>query len=182
MDRVDASPTPPIRNVSDDAPAVKGRRAARTNGRPMPGFYHILVPLDGTPTSELALATARKAVASGGRLTLVQIAEDLVSDYHLPEGSDKEAFWTRQAQPVRDYLEQISAQIPREDLTVEVIVAAGHPAEAILDMAEELEVDAVSMVCHSRSKVRRMLLGSTVQKVMERLTVPLLLIHPKEKK
>lgn len=142
-----------------------------------PGFAHILVPLDGTPSSELALKAAQQAAALGGRLTLVEIAEDLLSDHQLPEGSDKESFWQSQAQPVREYLKDAAKLITRADLDVHTLVATGHPSQAILDIVSNLEVDAVAMCSHSRSVLRRALKGSTVQSVMPRCPVPLIIVH-----
>ena len=146
----------------------------------MPGFKHILVPLDGSKSSELSIQVAQKAASQDGQITLVQIAEDMVADHQLPHDSDKQAFWKSQSEPVYDYLKSLLGSIAREDVRVEVIVASGHPAEAILDIAADLKVDAVTMCSHSRSKLRQFFLGSTVQTVMSRLPVPLIIVHPEE--
>ena len=145
-----------------------------------PGFPHILVPLDGSPSSELAIVAAQQAAAQSGRLTLVEIAEDLVSDHHLPESIDKESFWQQQAQPVREYLEHAKTLVTREDLEVKSLVASGHPAEAILDLISTLSVDAVAMASHSRSVLSRLFSSSTVQTVMPRCPVPLIIVHAPE--
>lgn len=141
------------------------------------GFRKILVPLDGTPSSELALQAAMKAASKDALITLVQIAEDIVSSHHLPDEADKEAFWEKQAAPVREYLEKLKGTVARPDFRFQTMVASGHPAEAILDIASELQVDAVAMCTHS-SKVRQIFLGSTVQSVMSRCKVPVLVVHP----
>jgi nucleotide-binding universal stress UspA family protein len=143
-----------------------------------PGFQHILVPLDGTPSSELALGAAQQAVSQAGRLTLVQIAEDLVAPHQLPHDSDKETFWQQQAQPARDYLAGVAKLVWRTDLEVKTLVASGHPATAILDIVADSAVDAVSMCSHTHSKLRQFLLGSTVQTVMRRCPVPVIIVHP----
>ena len=145
-----------------------------------PGFEHILVPLDGTPTSELAIIAAQKAAGDAATLTLVQIAEDIVAPHQLPDGSDMEGFWQKQAQPVRDYLAHAKKLVTREDLHVKTMVATGHPAEAILDIITDAGADAVAMTSHSRSLVYQILIGSTVQTVMARCAVPLIVVHPAE--
>lgn len=145
-----------------------------------PGFEHILVPLDGTPPSELAIVAAQKAAGQGATLTLIQIAEDIVAPHHLPEGSDMEGFWQKQAQPVRDYLAHAVKLVTREDLRVKTLVATGHPAEAILEIIKDAGADAVAMTSHSRSLVYQILIGSTVQSVMARCPVPLIVVHPAE--
>lgn len=144
----------------------------------MPGFSNILVPLDGTESSELAIEAAVTAASVGASLTLVQVAEDLVEAQDEPQTSVQEAYWAAQIEPIRVYLHQAAGKVTREDLRVEVVVATGEPAEAILDIAEELAVDAVSMCSHSRSQLRQILIGSTVQSVMRELKVPLIIVHP----
>lgn len=143
-----------------------------------PGFSHILVPLDGTPSSELALEAAARAASQNGKVTIVQVAEDLVSPHQLPDDCDKQAFWQEQARPVLEYLEKAKALVTRDDLKVETMAGSGNPAEAILDIAKELAVEAIAMSSHSRSMLRQVLLGSTVQTVMARAAVPLLIVHP----
>lgn len=142
-----------------------------------PGFLHVLVPLDGSPSSELALIPAQKVAAEGGTITLVEIAEDLVASHHLPEGSDKKGFWQQQVQPVREYLAHAAKLVTREDLTVKTLVSSGHPGMAILDIIDTLDVEAVAMCSHSRSLLRRIFVGSTVQTVMPRCPVPLIIVH-----
>ena len=145
-----------------------------------PGFRHILVPLDRSPSSELALLAASRAAARGGRLTLLHVGEDMVADHQLPESYDKQAFWEEQARPIHEYLNQSKAMVTREDLQVETVAAGGNPAEAILDIANELGVEAIAMSSHSRSVLRQVLIGSTVQTVLARAKVPLLIVHPPE--
>jgi nucleotide-binding universal stress UspA family protein len=48
---------------------------------------------------------------------------------------------------------------------------------AILDMIGTLGVDAVAMCSHSRSILRQIFWGSTVQSVMPRCPVPLIIVH-----
>ena len=145
------------------------------------GFQHILVPLDGTPSSELAVAAAVKAAAGNGRLTIIGVVEDLVANHQLPEDYDKQEFWLEQARPTMEYLENAVGLVARADLQVSTVTASGNPAEAILNLAKELSVDAIAMSSHSRTVLHQVLLGSTVQTVMSRAAVPLILVHPPQK-
>lgn len=143
----------------------------------MAGFQHILVPLDGSEVSELALRPAQQATCHQGKLTLVRVT-DILADHYLPDDADKEAIWEKQIGPVREYLDSMKAKIEREDLTVHTEVASGFPADVILEMATEDDVDAVAMCTHTESKIRKFLLGSVAQKVIDSCNVPVIIVHP----
>jgi len=143
----------------------------------MDGFQHILVPLDGSEDSELALAAALKAVTVGGRLTLMRVT-DILSDHYLPDDADKQAIWEKQIAPVREYLQSVQARLTRKDLNVRIEVASGYPADVILEMAAEDGVDAVAMCKHTDRKIKKFFLGGTATKVIDHCQVPVIVVHP----
>ena len=53
----------------------------------------------------------------------------------------------------------------------------GLPAEAILNMAEEEEVDLIAMTTHGRSGVSRWLFGSVAEQVLRNADCPLLVMR-----
>jgi nucleotide-binding universal stress UspA family protein len=65
-------------------------------------------------------------------------------------------------------------------LTVATRVTDGYVAEAILDYAEQNKIDLIAMSTHGRSGVRRMLLGSTADRVVHGAKMPVLLVRPEE--
>lgn len=56
----------------------------------------------------------------------------------------------------------------------EVVVRNLVPSKAILDVVQEREADAIVMGAYDAGKVRRMLFGSTAQKILEHSKVPLI--------
>jgi len=143
----------------------------------MAGFKHILVPLDGSPSSELALAAAQQAAAQNGCITLLRVV-DLLGDHYLPDDSDREGVRDEPLRPATVYLEETARTLTREDLTIERTVASGAPADAILDLALEKQVDAIALCTHAEAKLRQFLLGSVVQRVMKKCPVPVIVVHP----
>ena len=143
----------------------------------MAGFQHILVPLDGSEVSELALAPAQRAAQQDGQLTLIQVT-DILSEHYLPDDADKEAIWEEQLAPVREYLDSVKQKIVRSDLIVSTEVASGFPADVILEMAAQDGIDAVAMCTHTESKIRKFLLGSVAHKVIDSCSVPVIVVHP----
>jgi nucleotide-binding universal stress UspA family protein len=59
----------------------------------------------------------------------------------------------------------------------EVRVTEGRPEEAILRVADEISADVIVMGSHAHSKVSDIILGSTAQRVMQRSTIPVLLVR-----
>ena len=118
-----------------------------------------------------------KAVAESGKLTILRIA-DLVSDHHLPEDSNKQEIWERQLAPVKGYLESISAELAQHNLDFETEIATGSPVDVILELAGRADVDAVAMCTHTESKLRQIFLGSVSQAVLDKCSVPVIVVHP----
>lgn len=143
------------------------------------GFHHILVPLDGTESSELSLQAAQKALAEQGKLTLLRVV-DLLGDHYLPDDADKDKMRDQQIHPAVVYLEEVQSRIKRSDLQLDTTVASGAVADAILSVAKDKEADAIAMCTHTEAKVRQFLMGSVAQRVVRNSDVPVILVHPKE--
>lgn len=118
----------------------------------------VIVPLDGSPRSETALAYAR-AVAGGAPLTLVT------------------TMWARDAIAPRQYLEQRAAELA--DLDVETTVIYDRkPADAILLVARERPGSIICMATHGRSGLGEAVLGSVAETVVRGAETPVLLVGP----
>ncbi len=121
-------------------------------------YARILVPLDGSPLSQLALPYAQMlAQACNAELELVfgietkDVPETVAADIR----KDGE-----------DYLKQIAASLP-EALKSQFAVQAGHPPEVILDRAEAKEGTLIVMATHGYSGMQRWFLGSVAHRVVQ---------------
>jgi nucleotide-binding universal stress UspA family protein len=136
---------------------------------------HILVPLDGSPLAEQALAlAARLAGALGADLILLRV---------IDAGPDQGQALDRA--PSEDggaetYLQRLAAQVGTSlpDRQVVTRVISGSPAAAIAQAALDLQVDVIAMSTRGRSGLARAVLGSTATATLEQSTVPLLLLGP----
>jgi nucleotide-binding universal stress UspA family protein len=75
-----------------------------------------------------------------------------------------------------DYLNGVADSFP-DPSTVNCIVGAGDPAEAIVDSAAAQAGTLIIMATHGRSGVGRWLLGSVAEKVLQMINNPLLLVR-----
>lgn len=123
----------------------------------------ILVPLDGSATSEGALPVA-EAVArrTQGTLALIRAVES--------------SSMTAIAE-TEEYLATTSQRIAKRGLTVETGVPVGSPAEWILEEIDLRKVTLVVMGTHDRSGPDRWLHGSVAESVIGRAAVPVMVVH-----
>lgn len=137
----------------------------------------ILVPLDGSPGSEVVLPrVAELARSEHGTVRLLHVAPPAQAKV-APDGrilvyADQEA--ARIAENARAYLTRAAAALSGID--VELAVRFGDPVSEILDEAESAGVDLVAMATHQRTGLRRLLEGSVAERVERLARVPVLLV------
>lgn len=151
--------------------------------KPPERITRILVPLDGSALAESALGPATDVA----RLTDASVVLLHVAGPPLPVGSpySGETAAGAEAQVEREsiegarYLDAAADRLRRDGLSVdEPLVRAGHVAYGVLGTAEEVGADLIAMATHGRGGLRRLLLGSTADKVLRGSRVPVLLVHP----
>ncbi len=129
-------------------------------------FNHILVPLDGSDIAEKALRPAAGiASAMSARLTLLRVvpqfallaADPMVYEEMNRLGEDEALSYLRS-----------KADGLGLGVKVESVCETGQPADAIIQYAEENDVDLIMMSSHGRSGLSRWVYGSVAERVMRR--------------
>jgi nucleotide-binding universal stress UspA family protein len=166
-------------------------------------FTHILVPTDFSPAANHALEYAlEEAMHHQARLTLLHVLHNhpttkvyYITDapqrgtgYAAEFGAKLPSFPPHAPETVRrDYYEEarvhLHALVPATfSGTWEVQVTDGHPADAIVRTAEELDVDLIIMATHGRTGVPHMVLGSVAEKVVRHAPCPVLTVRQRERR
>jgi nucleotide-binding universal stress UspA family protein len=136
-------------------------------------YSRILVPLENSAADRTILAHVEKlAQFSGARLLLVHVADGWVAR-HFDELQLRES---EEMQQDRSYLERIVRELTAKGFSVEARLAMGDPADEIIRIVDEEQVDLIAMATHGHRFVKDLLLGSTVGKVRHVVTVPVLLV------
>jgi len=138
----------------------------------------LMVPLDGSPLGEMALPLAeRLAAATGATLTLVR-AEPWLTAVLAPYGAsdDLTEMDAETAAAAETYLHTVQERLPA-GVHAESLVLRGAPSPTLVDFAQQEHIDLVVMSTHGRGGLRRLVLGSTADR-MVRAGVPTLLVHP----
>lgn len=140
-------------------------------------WKRILVATDFSAPAGRALESARALAAeAGGTIVLLNVISPPYSIYPqemLDVGMLSES-WIRET---RRALAPLVARARRGGLKVRAEVRLGPPWRCILDVAEELAVNAIAIGASGHSRLDRLLLGSTAEKVVRRSPVPVLVTH-----
>ncbi len=140
----------------------------------MPVFSHMLVPLDGSRLAEVTLPTALGiAEGTGARVTLLHVLETdpprtVHGEPHLLDATSAES-----------YLESLSKQYMGRGVEIDFHVhdnPENDVAGSIVGHTEELGADLVVLCPHGRGGLRRWLIGSIPQIVLQRGSTPVLLV------
>lgn len=138
-------------------------------------FERILVLLDGSQLSELALPSAEElAGAFDSQVELVCVCEPAEREYrHMAQR----------------YIERVAGQVSEriilhgvkdtgksEPTRVKSVVLSGKPASEIVDYVERSDATLVILTSHGRSGLKPWSLGGTATTVVERVTKPVLLV------
>lgn len=144
-------------------------------------FKRILIPLDGSPRAEQALpVAARLAQASEGTLFLLHVVnttqEAMTYGFggaFVPPGAVENNFSGGLI-----YLDQLLQRTHLRGLTaVERQVVSGNPAEKILRVAEEQQVDLIIIASHGYTGFIQWLLGSVAERVAHHAPIPVLIMR-----
>jgi nucleotide-binding universal stress UspA family protein len=141
---------------------------------------HILVPVDGSPESEAALAYALEE-RPDPTVTLLHVVNPVSSfgygddEYFDIEGYQAEA--RRQHERGEAVLEEARATAAEHGVDAETLLLTGKPATRILETVESHDVDHVVMGSRGRSGVGRVLFGSVAEAVTRRASVPVTVVR-----
>lgn len=137
-----------------------------------PRLDSILLPLDGSEVSENALPLATSlAEKSGATLVLYHaVVHSRITNPQLQAAVDLDL------QSARRHLEAVKAR--HSSLNIEVRVQATGADLGIKEAASQC--DLVVMSSHGRSGVKRWLLGSVAEKLLQSLNKPLFVVYSRE--
>jgi nucleotide-binding universal stress UspA family protein len=162
-------------------------------------YSKILVPLDGSKTSEAVIPQIEKAAGPGSTITLMTVAEVdslavnlgplVVAGAPAPGGvvnvpgpkmvETRSQAISRVKDEQTQYLERIAGPLRKLGLKVDTRVAFGGDAgEHILKAAKELSVDVIFMATHGHTALGQIVFGSVAEKVMQAGVCPVLMVRP----
>lgn len=148
----------------------------------MSTYKQILVPVDGSPTSDKALAEAIAfARLTGARLRLVHVVDEL----SYANGFEPAINYVNDILPLmRAASEKLLAQGRQRALdqgvdadSVLIVDAPGRICEHVAEQARLAKADLIVVGSHGRRGVGRVLLGSDSEQIIRHAPVPVLVVR-----
>ncbi len=149
-------------------------------------YERILVPLDGSEEAERVLphiiALAQKFESSVYLVRATAARSQVHAESrtpHAPEvGLDiAQRRLDSEAAAAQRYLSDVVGRLSAEGIQAHADVADGPPPAAILEQAGEHDCSLIAMTTHGRGGVGRLVYGSVADAVLQRSTIPVLLVR-----
>lgn len=145
-------------------------------------YARILVPVDGSPTSDAGLDEAiRLALMSGGALRLLHVVDDMpfipMSAIHGVVQPDLSASERERGQAL---LERCAARARDAGVEAGTALVEGlgrRLVDFIGDQVESWDAELIVLGTHGRRGLGRALLGSDAEQVVRAASVPVLLVR-----
>lgn len=131
----------------------------------------ILVPLDGSAGAEAALAEADRVAVGTADVHFLHVIPSLPLTLE-----NSSAAVLKLHEQALSYLEEIRRRFP--EMGGLDLIRSGGPADAILQVVLELNIDLIVLCAHARTGLARWLLGSVAETVVRQARLPVLVTRP----
>ena len=143
-------------------------------------FKHILVPVDGSPTSMLAVSKAAElAKAFGSQVTALYVVDPypftgVGADFAYGQSQ----YLSAATAEANTALDAAKITLQASGVTVDAVIGEGHAVhEGILRAQENTGADLIVMGSHGRRGLEKLMLGSVTQRVLGSVHVPVLVVR-----
>jgi nucleotide-binding universal stress UspA family protein len=136
----------------------------------MPVYRNILVAIDCSPVDEAVIAAVSSlALQLGATVHLLHVVHS--------HTIDQDRILRTEALATLDRYRQ---QMQSSGIDAGTVLRSGEPDREILNELENNSYDLLAMATHGHNLLGRILFGSVSRKLRQKITLPLLLIKPKE--
>ena len=145
-------------------------------------YNRMLVPVDGSPTSDRGLEEAIKlAKLTGARLRLIHVVDQLV----YAAGMDGFGAMTADLIPMlreggETILNAAKARVEASGVPVETVLfdsSSGRICDRVVDEATKWHADLIVLGTHGRRGVGRVFMGSDAEQIVRQATTPVLMVR-----
>ncbi|MDO9113478.1 MAG: universal stress protein [Polaromonas sp.] len=148
----------------------------------MSAYHQILVPFDGSPTSEKALDEAiRLAGLTGARLQLLHVVDEL----SYVNGFETAMNYTNEIVPLMQATGEKLLALGRQKAvdqgvdtdSVLIVGGPGRICEHVAEQARSAKADLIVVGSHGRRGIGRVLMGSDAEQIVRTAPVPVLVVR-----
>lgn len=145
-------------------------------------YKRVLVPLDGSTKSEVALNVVRQLAKTPGfqvhLLVAINMGQVLFSDRQDTLPTNFQALGNQQLEEARSYLTEIQDQLQAEGIQCQTHVVQQDPRDAIPEVASQNDIELLLMASIGKSNWMRWISGSITEQVLRNAPCPVLVVRP----
>ncbi|TPS20362.1 universal stress protein [Acinetobacter baumannii] len=144
-------------------------------------YHHILVPVDGSPTSLIAVnhaASLAKAFSSKVTLVYALTIDPFISVEIIDSTEIAQDYFNKARASIQSILDQAKEQFSQQHgISVETKIVEGQTIHTeIIKAATELKADLLVIGSHGRKGFKKFFLGSVTQALLGEIHVPVLVV------
>ncbi len=141
-------------------------------------YKRILIPLDGSPSSEAILPHVQEiAGATDSEMVFLHVIPTPAPEFSPPSKPFAKDFVHKQKTKTTRYFKALCARLEKEGARVTYLIREGAVAETILEVAEFMQANMIAMSTQGPSAAQLLLLGSVTYQVVRRSPLPMLVIR-----
>jgi nucleotide-binding universal stress UspA family protein len=137
-------------------------------------YKRILVPVENSPYDDAILQHVRGlAKLCGASVVVIHVADGFAA-------RNAKQLNLRESEEMRldlDYLERVTAELERDGIDADSVLAGGEPSREIAEAADREQCDLIAMSTHGHRFVKDLLYGSVANEVRHITRVPVLLVR-----
>lgn len=136
-------------------------------------WQRILVPVDGSASSQVAVHLAFQLGEAYGSEVLVVSVADVPSHVYGISGEAAE----KMIADSRRHLDKIASEALSHEAQAEYILREGEPARILIELASQRSSNLIIMGSHGRTGLTRLLMGSVTERVIQGSPCPILVVR-----
>jgi nucleotide-binding universal stress UspA family protein len=137
-------------------------------------YKRILVPVENSDYDAAILDHVRRlAKLCGASVVVIHVADG----WAARNANQLDLRESEEMRKDREYLERLAADLEREGIEADSVLAGGDPSKEIVKAADREKVDLIAMSTHGHRFVKDVLYGSVANEVRHITRVPILLVR-----
>lgn len=137
-------------------------------------YKRILVPVENSPYDAAIIEHVRGlAKFTGASVVLLHVADGWAARY----AKQLELRESEEMRQDREYLERLQADLERDNIDADSVLAGGEPSKEIVEAADREQCDLIAMSTHGHRFLKDLLYGSVASAVRHITHVPVLLVR-----